>query len=123
MRVVVAGSRDLEDEALVHKAIADSGFSITKLLSGKCPTGVDRIAEEWARAHKVEVEEHPALWKLEGSRRAGPMRNARMAAACDAVIVVCWEHGSLGSESMIREATKRNRPTFVVRVSHPRSKR
>jgi hypothetical protein len=115
-RVVVAGSRDLEDAELVHKAIRDSGFTIKTLLSGNCPTGVDRIGEEWARANGVTVEPHPALWDKEGYPRAGPLRNMRMAKACDAAIVVLWESGSSGSESMIREARALGRPTFVVRV-------
>jgi len=119
-RVVVAGSRDFENGAVVRQAIADSGFHITTLISGGCPTGVDLLGEEWARGEgrrrRMTIEIHPACWEGEGQYAAGPKRNGRMADVCDGVIVVCWAEGSKGSESMIKEAERAKKPIHIVRV-------
>lgn len=116
MRVVIAGSRDLNDEALVNDAIANSKFTITTVISGKCPTGADAFGEAYAAKHGIPIEPYPADWAKHG-KAAGPLRNRAMAEACDAAIVVLWETGSRGSESMI-ECMKIHpaKPCFVVRV-------
>ena len=115
MRVVIAGSRDLNDEALVNDAIAASGFTITTVISGKCPTGADAFGEAYAAKNGIPLEAYPADWAKHG-KATGPLRNRAMAEACDAAIVVLWESGSRGSESMI-ECMKRykDKPCFIVR--------
>lgn len=96
MRVLVTGSRDWEDEALVQRTLsllhqqggtevpllpldAQVRFDgrIHVLVTGKCPTGADRMAEEWAEAYDVEVVTYPADWGKHG-KAAGPVRNAVM---------------------------------------------
>lgn len=111
MKVIVAGSRDFEDAAVILRAIQDSGFTITELVNGMCPTGVDKVAKAMADSYGVPVEPFPADWAKHG-RAAGPIRNAEMAAYADACVVI-YDGESRGSQSMIDEATKANIPCHV----------
>lgn len=116
MRVVVAGSRDLLSPSLVDVAVEALGVRITLVMSGACPTGADAFGEAWALRHRVPVARYPPDWNRFGAS-AGPRRNAAMAEACDAAVVVLWETGSRGSENMI-ECMARHpaKPCRVVRV-------
>lgn len=85
IRILVTGSRTWRNEALVDEAIRKAmarfpGNSVTEfvIVHGDCPSGADRLADEWARANSVEVERHPANWGLHG-RKAGMLRNEVMA--------------------------------------------
>jgi hypothetical protein len=81
-RVIVTGSREWPDRAAVEHALgaAFKAFRPIVVITGGCPTGADRMAEEWARRAGVEVEVWPADWRAHG-RAAGPIRNAAMVAA------------------------------------------
>lgn len=67
MKVIVAGSRTIHSLALVAKAIQESGFKVTELVSG-CAPGVDRQGEAWADERRVRVKRFPAAWKVLGHR-------------------------------------------------------
>lgn len=41
MKVIIAGSRTIEDGSLIEQAVQESGFAITEVVSG-CAPGVDR---------------------------------------------------------------------------------
>jgi hypothetical protein len=96
MRLGVTGGRDFSDQALVwhHLDRVHAHRPITMLVHGACPTGVDALADAWARDRGVPVEPHPAAWShlevagAELKRRrdgtvynakAGPIRNTAMA--------------------------------------------
>lgn len=82
-RILVTGSRDWEDREAILLALIEvldewEGPSDSVLVSGACPTGADRMAEEiWEDFLGYEVERHPADWRRHG-RRAGFVRNALM---------------------------------------------
>lgn len=80
-RVLVTGSRDWTDWALVGIALADACKRAEPdpviIVHGDCPTGGDAIAERWARQHGVATEPHAADWR-EFGRAAGPIRNRLM---------------------------------------------
>lgn len=101
MKVIVAGSRSIRDYDLVAKAIADSGFEITTVVSGGA-YGVDACGEEWACQNGIPIMRFPAKWDEYGSA-AGPIRNKAMAEYANALILV-WDGGSKGSTSMRRLA-------------------
>lgn len=96
-RLIVAGSREWEDvvrlelviRAQVDEWIRHEGLDRADLtiVHGDCPTGADRMADQWARRAMVRVERFPADWDRFG-RGAGPVRNKAMAkAGADAAIV------------------------------------
>jgi hypothetical protein len=88
MRLLITGSRDWDDRTTIANFLLDvrdtrdwtgrDGLDVT-LVSGACPRGADRIAEEIAEDIGWAVERHPADWLTYG-RGAGFRRNAEMVA-------------------------------------------
>lgn len=109
MKVIIAGSRTIEDYRTVGQAITASKFKITEVVCG-CAIGVDRIGQVWAIANGIPVKEMPADWNKNG-KSAGPRRNALMAEYADAAIIV-WDGKSPGSANMIKQMQKLGKPYF-----------
>lgn len=89
MRVIVCGSRDLKDPAIVQAALAEHLFfqgELVVVVHGACPTGADKFASDWVKTtlaaqHPTPflVEEpHLARWERYGNA-AGPRRNTEIA--------------------------------------------
>lgn len=93
MKVIIAGSRGITDYAIVERAIRESGFQITEVVSGTA-RGVDRLGERWAAEHGIPVAPFPADWKI--GKNAGILRNAQMAEYAEAAIII-WDGSSNGS--------------------------
>lgn len=118
MRVIVTGSRDWRDQAvisdvldLIYQAAKDEGKRL--IVAHGCAVGADMLADGWVRRRKaagwpVEAERKPANWKKYG-KRAGPIRNAELvrlgADACLVFLNPCADtkchkqgiHGSHGA--------------------------
>lgn len=105
MKVIVAGSRSITDEKLVHKFIdmINEKIEITEIVSGGA-SGVDKLGEEWARKNNIPCTIFPADWEQYG-KSAGPIRNREMAEYADALIAI-WDYKSRGTLNMITTARK-----------------
>lgn len=114
MKVIIAGSRGVNDYSLVVQAVERSGYNITEVVSG-CATGIDTLGEQWARANNIPIKEMPADWNRHG-RSAGPMRNRQMAEYADAAIVV-WDGKSRGTRNMVENMIRRKKPYYVAMTS------
>lgn len=114
MKVIIAGTRSVNDYKLVVQSIERSGFNITEVVSG-CATGVDTLGEQWARANNIPIKEMPADWSRFGNS-AGPMRNRQMAEYADAAIVI-WNGESRGSRNMIENMIRRKKPYYIGMTS------
>lgn len=114
MKVIIAGTRSVNDYSLVVQAIERSGYTITEVVSG-CAAGIDRLGEQWARANNVPIKEMPADWNRYGNS-AGPQRNRAMAEYADAAIVV-WDGKSRGSRNMIENMIRRKKPYYTALTS------
>jgi len=111
MKVIIAGSRDIEDLKAVMDAVKASGFpAFTEVVSG-CAAGVDRVGEYYAQLYSIPVKQFPADWKRH-KRGAGPIRNKQMAEYADALIAV-WDGKSKGTKNMIDQATKKGLKVYV----------
>lgn len=110
MKTIIAGSREITDPSVVDRAIKESGFTITEVVSGAC-RGVDELGEQWAAERGVKVKRFPAGWSELG-KAAGPIRNAAMAKYADALIAI-WDGESRGTRHMITLAYSCGLKVFV----------
>lgn len=116
LKVIIAGGRSIAaDEVSVALVVKSAGFNIGEVVSGACPTGADALGEEWAAKNGIKVRRFPADWDLHG-KRAGPVRNAQMAAYADALILI-WDGVSRGSRSMLEEARAVHLPLYQFMVA------
>jgi len=80
-RLLVTGSRDWSDHRTIYDALylayVDLSSDQVVLVSGACPTGADRMAEEAWEGQGLPIERHPADWAAHG-KSAGFRRNAEM---------------------------------------------
>lgn len=113
MKTIIAGSRGVTSKIEVFKAIVESGFHITEVVSGRA-RGVDRIGEEFALERRIPLKLFPADWDGLG-RAAGHIRNAQMAYYADALIAI-WDGASKGTANMIHLASRRGLQVYVHTV-------
>ena len=115
MKTIIAGSREINDSAVVVRAIEASGYreQITEVVSG-CAGGVDRLGEEWAASVGLPVKIFAADWDRYGPV-ASPTRNGQMSAYAEALIAV-WNGVSRGTADMIQQARERGLAVYVHRV-------
>lgn len=112
-KVIVAGSRGIDEKGIVESAVDESPFSPYhgELISGGA-SGVDTLAKEFAEIYShIEYVEFEADWDTYGSV-AGPIRNQEMAEYGNCLIAI-WDGESPGTENMIEEALERGLDTYV----------
>lgn len=107
MRVIVCGGRTYQDADLVAKVVALLPRDAT-VVHGGAP-GLDALAAAECRAKGIRTEAHPAAWKEHG-RRAGPLRNQRMA-DLGADLCIAFP-GGRGTSDMARRATAAGIPVM-----------
>lgn len=77
---MISGGRGETRAALVRGALdilLDNYGPFDRVIHGACKTGVDAIADAWARDQGIDVKPYPADWgRLK--RAAGPVRNQQM---------------------------------------------
>ena len=110
MRVIVAGSKSVCDDALVKEAIDASGFHISEIVSGGAK-GVDESGEQIAIKAGIPLRRFPADWGRYG-KKAGGIRNREMAVYADALIAV-WDGKSRGTRLMIELMRKAGKPFYI----------
>lgn len=113
MKVIIAGSRDINDYSLVEEAIEDSQYTISEVVSGKAK-GVDYLGEVYAKRKHIPVKDFPADWDTYG-KAGGPIRNEQMAKYADALIAI-WDGESKGTKNMIDAAKKAGIYVYVKRT-------
>ncbi len=114
-RVIIAGTRDFSDYQLLRDkcdAILSSKRQDSNIIvvSGTA-RGADRLGERYARERGYEIRQFPADW-LNDEKKAGPIRNAKMADNADALIAF-WDGQSRGTKNMIETAKRKG---LVIRT-------
>ena len=120
MRVIIAGGRTITDSAYVKKAVSESGFNLTEIISGGAK-GVDTLGEKYAKKAGIDLVTFHANWTGLGNK-AGPIRNMKMAmyAASDLSkkggLIAVWDGKSRGTGGMINIAKSLGLKVFIYRV-------
>lgn len=131
MKLIIAGSRDIEDYAILERALAEARIipeQVDEVVSGRCE-GVDTLGETWADNHGIPIKPFEAKWKdLETppvfikqgrygkyNALAGFARNQRMADYADALLCVIY-NSSPGSTDMIERMQKAGKDVFIYEV-------
>ena len=101
MKVVIFGSRGIDDIQAVERAMDTCGIvsKVTEIVSGGAK-GADRLGERYARQRGILCTVFPAQWEKYG-KSAGYRRNAEMAEYADYGVAV-WDGKSRGTAHMIR---------------------
>jgi hypothetical protein len=119
-KLIIAGGRFFSDYELlkheVKKFIVEEIKTKKNLeiVSGKAK-GADRLGEQFAAEFGIQVKQFPANWNEHG-KKAGPMRNEKMAQYATGEYCICfWDGSSRGTENMIENAKKYGLSLRVVR--------
>ena len=122
VKVIIAGGREFADYAKLKKAIAQSQFDITEVVSGGA-RGADTLGERWAKENSVPIKRFPAewsnlkqagaivkinKWKKKYNANAGFFRNEEMAKYADGLITV---EGGNGTADMEKRGKKHDLQT------------
>jgi len=115
MRVIIAGSRTIDDYALLETTIEESGWKdqISVVVYGGAK-GVDSLGLGYAMSNDIPVSSFLADWERYGTA-AGPIRNEQMAKNADALIAI-WDGISKGTKNMIDTAKKYHLKVFVKEI-------
>lgn len=118
VRVVVAGSRSIEDPWVVEDCIIDNypndaaprSWDECEIVHGGAD-GVDTQASKFARRYNLPEKVFLPKWEEFGPA-AGPIRNEEMAEYGD-ILIAIWDGQSPGTRSMIEKALDEGIPTYV----------
>ncbi len=123
MKIIIAGGRDCpksydDFETDVVFALLDQPLyhseGITEVIHGCCPTGADALAQEFIEQYDLTATHFPANWHLHG-RKAGPIRNSKMANTRADLLIAFWDGESRGTADIIRKCELNNIKTVIVR--------
>lgn len=121
MKLVVSGSRHINDYNLFYQALGESGFLSTKrgvecIIQGGAH-GVDGLAKRWADENEVPVVTIEADWNEHG-KAAGPIRNSEMVQYAiengePAGLLAIWDGYSRGTWDCIKKAQAKGLIIYV----------
>ena len=121
LRIIVAGSRDFDDQSMMNVLLDDyiDGYDKENvvIISGTA-RGADSMGEEYAKNAGLRCKRFPADWDTYG-KRAGYLRNVQMAdyAMADnsnGVLYAFWNGESKGTGHMIQIAKSRGLKVCVL---------
>ncbi len=117
-RVVVAGCRYYDNypeaEKYISFCISDIQRKFTLVFVSGCCRGADKLGERYAVEKGYPLERYPARWETEG-KKAGPMRNRKMAERGD-YFICFWDGESTGTKSLIRYAVQMKKLVRIFRI-------
>lgn len=125
MKLVVSGTRHLNDYGLFCQALEESGFlqtlnGVECIIQGDA-TGVDKLAARWADEHEVPKITKKADWNEHG-KAAGPIRNGEMIEYAieggeRAGLLAIWDGISNGTFDCIKKAKAKNLVIFIKMIN------
>jgi len=111
MKVGVVGTRTFNDYYRLEEELKK--HNITELISGGC-IGADKLAERYARSHKIPLKLFLPDWCKYG-KSAGPIRNRQIVLNSN-LIIAFWDGISKGTLSTIQLAKNLNTPLIIIKI-------
>ena len=112
----IVGSRRrdaIEDYQKCFKVFMSYYEDGDKIVSGGCPKGGDKFAELIAKEFDIPIVIHSAQWKVFG-RRAGFIRNTKIAEDSDILIAVVAPDRKGGTEDTVKKVQMRGKKVVLV---------
>jgi hypothetical protein len=131
MKVAIVGDRQVTDYNIIVKAIQQSGFDITEVVSGGA-RGVDSLAVRWAQDNGLPYVEFKADWnniKVAGAivktnkwgkkynAMAGFQRNQQIVDYAEAVIAIQPYGPTSGTQDTVKKTKKAKKPLHYYEKS------
>lgn len=123
--IIVCGSRNFTNRVFLEAKLRKLTTKLTsfEVVTGACPTGADKMAEDWALkqfpAKRIKITRFHAEWSVHG-KGAGPMRNKEMAdyAGPKGVCIAFRNKSGLspGTDNMISQAKKTGMKVVVYKM-------
>jgi len=113
LKVIVAGSRSIDNYDLVCDTINSSMFNIGEIVEGGA-RGVDLLGRRFAEERFIPFKEFPADWD-QYQKRAGFIRNEEMAKYAD-VLIAIKKDKSPGTTHMVETMRKLNKPIYLIEI-------
>jgi len=107
-RIIIIGSRrrdEVVDWLIVEQIFLNNYIPGDIIISGGCPKGGDKFAEELSAKYEIPIIIFPADWKKYG-RSAGFIRNTDIAKNGDVVIACVAPNRKGGTEDTIKKFKK-----------------
>jgi hypothetical protein len=119
MKLLVCGGRDYQDRDTIYWWL--NLLNPSEIVHGACKVsgrsegfdGADGFADEWALAHGITLNRHPADWTKHG-KSAGPKRNREMLDRHPDVDMVIGFGGDKGTRNMLGLAQRCSLPTVWI---------
>jgi hypothetical protein len=105
----VCGSRRRDtnkDYRLFYESFMNEFRKGDRMVSGGCKKGADSFAEILARSMGLTIIIHYADWNGADGKRAGFVRNTKIAGDCDVLIALVAEDRKGGTEDTVKKALK-----------------
>ena len=110
MKVIITGSKTIDNPVVLINAIQQSKFKITEVVSGS-ESGVDKLGELWAKKRNIKVKKYSPKWKRYGNS-ARFKRTVQMVNYADAVILL-WDGVSTDVTHTVQYSRRCNMPVFI----------
>jgi YspA, cpYpsA-related SLOG family len=119
-RILVTGSRMLNDYDLVYKTLAEivGEYGPDAVVVHGAAQGADRLADRAARQLGMRTEPHPARWRTEG-KAAGIIRNQRMVNLGADLCVGFPLGASTGTRDCLSRAASAGIPCRIIEIGAP----
>lgn len=120
MKIVIAGSRSIKNISLLLEAMdraVKTGFikpdHSYEIISGGA-VGVDTLAREYAQQFNYPIREFKPDYAQYGT--AAPFRRNTAMAEYGDVLIAVWDGSSRGTQHMVGQMQKLNKPVFVFQI-------
>jgi len=113
MKIAVIGSRTIKDYCLVEQELKKIISQDDEIISGGA-SGVDEIAEMFAKKNKIKLTIFKAEWSKYG-KKAGYIRNKEIWKYCDWGIAF-WDGKSKGTQHSFKLAKELNKKIIIKEI-------